>query len=220
MLRCGVNENAETRPGMTRLSGSRRGPQPDRCQHRLARASLFLPIMAASATACVDAPPTYTAPEQTPPIILGNLVDPPTVSVVPVTAGTKQTLTVPFRSVDAGDFLYAILWHDLEPGQSQEEKNALIIRPLVLKEASVPLDEQQGRAASFVWEANPVGCRTVTMAISHSKNYPINPEGGVFEPGHLPPIDPNDIAQVTWFFDVQASGASTNPAAPTCWSTP
>ena len=210
----------DTSSGMTRLSGFETAWRSVRCLPVLARRSLLPVAVAALSTSCVDPPPTYTAPEQTPPIVLGNKVVPPTISVFRVTVSPNTALTVPlhvpFRSMDGPDNpVTAVVWRDLEEGLSQKEKNDRFIRAVSQKEDLRPLDEQEDRTAEFAWEPQ-AGCRTVTMEISHEKNYPTDRENGIFEPGHLPPIDQNDIAQVTWFFDVQDSTVDPSER-PICW---
>jgi hypothetical protein len=204
---------------MTRLSGAWLGAQWVPGDIALARRSLLMLAMSASSAGCVDATPTYTAPVQSPPIILGNQVTPPTHKVQTVILKspppTTVSLRVPFRSIDAGEGLVAIFWVDWDPTQPLNRQ-----RPIArgVRADSSPLDEQN-REVTFDWEAstNPPGpgCRTVTMVLSHASNYPIDPENGIFVPGLLPPIDVNDIAQVTWFFDVQ--DPSDPSPSPVCW---
>lgn len=203
----------QSTPGMTCVSRAAAGWPSVPWFVAVARRSLFVAVV--GTPACVDPTPTYTAPVQSAPIILGTKVVPQNVQVLPVNLGSPQPLLVPFKSIDAGEGLYAILWLDLNPSASQEDKNKQLLRPLSIREDSRPLDEQVDRAAEFDWQATPAGCHTVTMALSHAQNYPTDPEHGIFEPGHFPPKDPDDIAQITWFFEVQNPN---DPGAPPCWS--
>lgn len=209
----------KTRSGMTPLSrsGSVRGCIR-RCT-RLARHSLLLSSVGV-VTACLDAPPTYEAPVQSPPIILGNLVDPPTVEVQTIVLPTTPvSLKVPFRSIDAGEPLVAIFWRDLDPSQSQTEKNNHLLLSPALPPDSRPLDEQD-RVVTFGFNADAFpGCHTVTMHLAHESTYPTDPANGIRIPGLLPATNQFDIAEVTWFFDVQ--DPSVDPSLrPICWTMP
>lgn len=214
----------KTRSGMTRLSRLWSAEQCLRAAGRVARCSL-IPAVLGAATGCLDTAPTYTAPVQSPPIILGNFVDPPTVKVQTITLTTKpflQTLKVPFRSIDAGEDLVAIFWRDYDPFKSQTEinDNQWLNARGGLPADSRPLDEQD-RAVTFDIDASDSrlrGCHTVTMHLAHESTYPVDPKTGTFQPGKLPATNQFDIAQVTWFFDVQDP---TDPAPkPICWSSP
>jgi hypothetical protein len=172
--------------------------------------------MGAPTAGCLDAPPTYSAPVQSAPIILGNQVDPPTHVVQPVILTSKpfnKTLTVPFRSIDGGEDLVAVLWVDYDPNELEERwEDARGGIPA----DSRPLDEQLGRAVTFEWDAARfLGCRSVTVHVAHESTYPIDPKTGTFEPGKLPAKDQFDIGQVTWFFDVQ--DPSDPSPKPICW---
>lgn len=161
--------------------------------------------MALVSAACVDSPPTYTAPVRSPPIILGNLVTPPTHQVTRITltaSPTIQPLNVPFRSIDAGEPLISIFWVDYNPNQP----NVGLLDAPTVEADSRPLDEQD-RSVTFNWDASPPGCHTVTMALAHASTYPSQLE---------PPVDQNDIGQVTWFFDVRDP---SSPVPRVCWST-
>lgn len=218
LRRARTKAGADPNSSMTPLSRSRASRRFIPSAGGLARRSLLGFLVALPSTGCVDSPPTYTAPETSPPIVLGNLVVPSPVSVITVPLNDTKHLTVPFRSLDGqlGNSLVAVYWHDLEPGLTQEELNTRFIVPISIPEDLGPLDQQQ-RVASFTWTASPAGCHTVTMELSHEANFPTDREKGIFEPGHLPPKDQNDIAQVTWFFDVQDK---TNPSSTqTCWGT-
>jgi hypothetical protein len=127
-------------------------------------------------------------------------------------------LKVPFRSIDAGEPLIAIFWVDLDPSASQVEKNDSLFDARPVADDSRPLDEQV-RVVTFNWDAasSPPGCRTVTMQLAHESTFPVQPNAGVFQPGRLPPTNVNDIAQVTWWFDVRDPG---DPSQPICWGGP
>jgi hypothetical protein len=210
----------EARPigGMTGVSRIEGRTGRVRSLNVLARASLVLSAIGASA--CFDATPTYIVPAQSPPIILGNQVVPSTVTVNVVTLDETQSLTVPlnvpFKSIDSGEPLVAIFWQDLNPNETQEVKNTQLQGVISVREDARPLDEQIGREFTFRWTVTQAGCRIVTMNLSHASNFPTNPEQGIFEPGHLPPTDQTDIAQVSWFFDVRDKSA---PTVQPCWST-
>jgi hypothetical protein len=169
---------------------------------------------------CFDTAPTYTAPVQSPPIILGNLVNPSTVEVQTITLNVGATpvpLRVPFRSIDAGEPLVAVFWRDYEPNLSQEKKNDLLLLAPTLPADSRPLDEQD-RVVAFNFDASPFpGCHTVTMHLAHESTYPKDPEQGINDPGKLPATNQFDIAQVTWWFDLRDRA---DPAPPICWSGP
>jgi len=188
-----------------------------RAAERLAWCSL-LPAVVGATTSCFDTAPTYTAPVQSPPIILGNLVDPSTVEVQTITLKntppTTQPLRVPFRSIDAGERLVAVFWRDFDPNQTQEEKNNRFLLAPLLPADSRPLDEQD-RVVAFDFDASPFpGCRTVTMHLAHESTYPKDPEHGINDPGKLPATNQFDIAEITWWFDVRDPSL---PSQPICW---
>jgi hypothetical protein len=173
--------------------------------------------MGALASGCLDEPPTYSAPVQSPPIVLGNQVSPSTVKpqTIPLNSPppTLVPLKVPFRSIDAGEPLVAIFWLDLDPLDSQTERNSHLLFAPTLPADARPLDEQD-RAVTFDFDAtNRAGCHTVTMHLAHESTYPNDPEHGINDPGKLPPTNQFDIAQVTWFFDIRDPTRSQ----PVCW---
>lgn len=188
---------------------------------RLARCSLFAAALGAT-TGCLDTPPSYSAPVQSPPIILGNQVDPATSEVTTIILPhPSQPLKVPFRSIDAGEDLTAVLWLDFDPSRPQNEifDQQWLDARSGLPADSRPLDEQD-RSVTFEWDpksSRVQGCHTFTVQLAHESTFPIDPPTGKFQPGELAATNSNDIGQVTWYFDVQDP---TNPAPkPVCWST-
>jgi hypothetical protein len=208
---------------MTRLSRRWSAGLCVRAAAGLARCSL-LPAVLGAATGCLDTAPTYTAPVQSPPIILGNQVTPSTLSVQTINLSDPQPpvpLKVPFRSIDAGEDLVAILWRDYDPTKPQTTINDTqwLDAKGGLPADSRPLDEQD-RVVTFDWDPSPSpfhGCHTVTMHLAHESTYPIDPTTGKFQPGKIAATNQYDIAQVTWFFDVQ--DPKDPGVKPVCWST-
>jgi hypothetical protein len=209
----------KTRLGMTRLSRPWSADQCLRAFPRVAWCSL-LPAVVGATTACLDAPPTYTAPVQSPPIILGSQVVPPTLSVQTIPLTPRQ-LKVPFRSIDAGEALVAVLWLDFDPSKSQDQATIFEEQWLDARAGlpadSRPLDEQD-RTVTFDWDPSPSrfhGCHTLTIQLAHESTFPTDPPTGKFNPGELAATDPFDIAQVTWWFDVR--DPSSQDPHPICW---
>lgn len=211
----------KTQATMTRLSGCW---SPEQCVRRaahLARGSLLTGAMGALASGCLDAPPTYSAPVQSPPFILGSQVKPDTISVQTVILSNPQTpvhLIVPFRSIDAGEDLVGILFADYDPSKSQTEinNNQWIDAKGSLPADPRPLDEQV-RDVKFDWDPSPSrfhGCHTITLQLAHESTFPIDPTTGQFQPGKSAATNPSDIAQITWYFDVRDPSDTSQP---TCW---
>jgi hypothetical protein len=198
-----MKTDARPKAGMTCVSRTHVHSSPSRGLNALAWCSLLVSTVGASA--CFNETPTYTVPGRSTPIILGTQVDPPTVEVRKVSLGFEQALSVPFQSIDAGEGLFAIFWHDLATGMTQDQINTQLLTEVPIDPDSRPLEEQD-RTVSFTWPATPAGCRTVTMALSHATN---------FSTPFVPPKDPSAVAQVTWFFDVRDP---STPTAPPCWS--
>jgi hypothetical protein len=167
--------------------------------------SLFVVVMGTALEGCVDPAPTYAAPERLPPVINAALVHPSPTTLAAIT-GDKVEFTVPFRSEDAGEDLDVAFVQDLIP----EQKSGLPLAVFPVPADPRPFGDQADRAPiSFTWSSLPEGCHSVTLILTHVSNF-----AGFFgtNAGLFATKDANDVAQVTWFFDIQ------NPADPSSQS--
>lgn len=193
---------------MTPLSGA----ETYRCSVRhlrsLARRSLFLAAMSVSATACVDSPPTFTAPEHSPPFILADQVVPDTSRVFTMSSQSQTTtitFTVPFKSLDLDqetDKLRAVFWLDYDPNEPQSSWR--LSGEVVVDGDTRPLSEQDNRVVSNPWKvpATNGACHRMTMWFAHTSEFPT-----VYQP-----TDTTSLATVTWFLDLHPSGQAA------CWT--
>jgi hypothetical protein len=144
---------------------------------------------------CLDPPPQYSTTDQYPPVVQGAMVDPSPVRIIYTTA-SEVLFTIPFRSVDVGEALQAAFVYDFDPTNPS----------VALARVPVPADprpfwEQDGRDVKWAWRLSPrpTGCHTITMILSHASNF-----SDLYQT-----IDPLDVAQVTWFFNI---GDPNSPA--------
>jgi hypothetical protein len=148
-----------------------------------------------SGTAClISDPPTYRDPEQTPPMLITALADPPTTQIVtmdlvPELQITTKEFSVPVRSEDAGEPLVAALYKNYDPTQKSPDpagKTTLI--------AASTFDDKVERRASGTLsvdgtDATSTGCRQVTLVVTHQNNF-------------FTQQDSSDVAQVTWWVNL------------------
>jgi hypothetical protein len=153
-----------------------------------------------SATGCLVAEaPEYGPPEQRPPVINTQSVDPPPYQVLVFQTDTHaKQLNVPVRSEDAGERLQGTLWVDWEvPGRT----------PGYVWDEPVPASsfDDVTRSWDFSFRPGPAVTKkcghTLTLLLMHESNYDANnkvPKENVAW----------DIASVTWQLNVEP----TDPA--------
>lgn len=157
----------------------------------------------ACATGCFAEGPTYEAPDQVPPFIPTDLVSPPIGVIHPLTRPFQDkdiSFTVPYRSVDVGVDLRALLYVDKSPGTELNVEGNL---PIKAGDPSFDLDPPEQELPKVTMPWRPLasltdGCHTVTITLAHENNWP---RAG------LEPIDESRAASVVWFFDVREEDA-------------
>jgi hypothetical protein len=145
-------------------------------------------------TGCLDSTPQYSVPPLIPPVISTPKLVPLTSGIQPLTT-SQLRFTIPFRSDDLGKDLFATFVLDFDPALDPASA------PGALTQFDVPADprpfsQQDDRDFEWLWTSIDLtlsGCHTVTMILSHRDNYT----------GGYGTNDPNDVAQVTWVFDIE-----------------
>ena len=146
-------------------------------------------------TGCLDSTPQYSVPALIPPVVSIPNVVPLTSAIQPLTTPQLQ-FTIPFRSDDLGKDLFATFVRDFDPSADPASAPGALIQFDVPADPR-PFSQQDGREFGWLWAPIDVtlsGCHTVTMILSHRDNYT----------GGYGTHDPNDVAQVTWVFDIES----------------
>lgn len=132
------------------------------------------------------------------------MVDPAPVRVIYTTAA-EINFSIPFRSVDVGEPLQAAFVLDFDPANA-----SVAIERLPVPADPTPFAEQDNRAVNWTWPLSPrpSGCHTMTMILSHDSNFI-----AIYRT-----INPLDVAQVTWFFNI-GDPNSPEPSLANCPST-
>jgi hypothetical protein len=155
-----------------------------------------------SVAACLaPEPPEYRAPERTPPVFNLHGADPPVFQRLELQLGSQKPFTIPFRSEDAGESLWALLKLNYTLGAENEEQNlaARLLPPSTFDDL---------RDATLTWRVDrvPVGCHHLSFLVAHqssvddsSSEYPIT--------------DPDDVAVATWV-TVITDPSDPDPVAP------
>lgn len=160
---------------------------------------------------CLDAPPEYQVPDQVPPVIMTDDVQPPTNSLNRPSLN-KVPFTVPFRADDGGEGLLAYFVRDIPSGKPGFTN--VIDNPAVRINADPrPFAEQTKRSFEFDWNwgSADAGCHTITLILSHESNFNLRN-------GEVDVIDPTKAARTTWFFELYDSTTTV----PSCgdWPAP
>lgn len=138
---------------------------------------------------CVLAdPPEHGQATQTPPILVANQAQPSPYQVLSASEQGVVDLNVPIRSEDDGDDLLALLVLDYSIKTPLDIQNVGTVAAGTL--------EDLDRSVTIPWNV-PVGedgCHTLTLEVTHQSNQVAR--------------DPADIATVTWFVDINGTGAS------------
>lgn len=152
-----------------------------------------------STTGCLVADaPNYGPPEQRPPVINTQGVNPtPYALIVIPEMSAGITISVPVRSEDAGESLWGVLFVDygLEKQEFWDDQE---IPPGSFDE----LDRSYDTSFQAGTRVTP-GCHTLTAFITHKSNFD-SKENVIVDSSNF------DVASVTWWMNVKPA----NPATP------
>ncbi len=148
-------------------------------------------VFALGLPGCLDAPPTYVAPQQIPPLVTKNLVEPPLNSIVNLEPDIPMEIVVPFRSEDLGEPVNAVAFLDLLPGGATGEFLGLFDAP------ASSFDDTTRSITGPVTNVGESGCHSVTLMVAHeSKLQDILKFRG----------DQTAVERIIWWVNVTGSG--------------
>lgn len=141
----------------------------------------------------VGDPPELGQPQQTPPFVDTAKTDPTPGRVIQLESGDNLPLTVPYRSEDAGEDLFATLWLDYEV----EGERLITFRQLP---AGTLDDGERQFSTSWTVPAPLSGCHQLTFVLTHLSSMD----------GTKPSSEAADVATVTWWLNVGDSAEEPN----------
>src|SRR5258706_13391055 len=191
-------EGARLSGTATALSGAPKHPRGSGGLFRLARASLALFF---ALTGCiVKDPPEFNAPVRTPPRLdlsqtLTRIDQIVQASTDPNQPENVVPFSIPVSSEDAGEQLSSYLFLDFDPTVSSHAQIA---------GADVPAStlDDLDRKFEFSWTVGPdvsKGCHQLKLLVTHE-----------LARHDDKPVDPNDLAEVVWWANVNVDPANPN----------
>jgi len=161
--------------------------------------------MSPALAGCLDPTPEYSVSDRVPPVIQATGVTPSPTDLVRV-ALTQDVVsfTVPFRSDDAGEPLWAYFVEDIADEINSMGSGCHTCQSIDVQKVSAdprPFADQEQRSLTGTWAfstGRPSGCHTVTLILSHLSNFTRGWQVS----------DPLDSAQVTWTVIFQDSDSA------------
>lgn len=124
----------------------------------------FTALVSLTASACLDAPPTYDDPRRIPPFVIKSQVIPALNALVELEPGEPMDVTVPFRSEDLGANVLAVAYLDVRPGERGTAVN-------VWESPASNFDDLSRSVGGPVSDTGLPGCHTLTLVVSHDFNF-------------------------------------------------
>ena len=162
-------------------------------RRRLRPVMVWLSALSCGTGCLVAPPPEFQDQTSERPNVNTELVVPP-ISQILVTGTKDQTisLTIPYTGRDAGEEVIVQLW--LNWGLENET---------YIGQASMdPSAEDVERTYQGTWRLNrntPPGCQQLSVLLSHESNVPND--------SPFRPVDPNLVARLTWWMNVDVSAS-------------
>jgi hypothetical protein len=142
----------------------------------------------------VEDPPTYAAPERTPPRLSLNQTQPPLDQIYVTQVGAKINFSIPVAAEDDGVSLQGFLLVDFDgtlPFSAWEL--GMTLPPSTLDDTTRKLEFSRQITKTFA-PGDYLGCHRVTLRVSHISNFNINAPPDVF--------DRTDVAEAYWWLNV------------------
>ena len=195
------------RESLTALSEPTTAEHPkSRHLSRVARLSLCLLVPAAlgGLSCLVTTSPDFAKPVRTPPF-LTNLSPAPyviqSIRSFPTTPKSYPTLTISFEVVSEdlqSSSLQGLLWLDFQGFGSTDVPVRVGTVPKI-PPGHFPSAPRDLIKAEFAFDSTvPPGCHSVTLVVTHEFDNPL-----ALRPR---PVDENDVATATWWYDVDDDG--------------
>lgn len=132
----------------------------------LARLSLGVASISMLSGCLVDDPPPLVAPKKTKPFLDNSNIHPGVDQLIVTNSGELVTFTIPVKSEDAGDPLFAILLFDYTPDSDMVEQAGSVPMPASTfddtnRVVSIPVSVRPGITP---------GCHRYTLRVTHQSN--------------------------------------------------
>jgi len=156
----------------------------------LARLSLGVAIISMLSGCLVDDPPPLVAPKKTKPFLDNSNIHPGVDQLIVTNSGELVMFTIPVKSEDAGDPLFAILLFDYTPDSDMVEPAGSVPMP-------ASTFDDTSRVFTLPVTVRPdikPGCHRYTLRVTHQSN---------IVPGHSDRvINKADLAEAFWLANI------------------